>query len=277
MQISIFDQCTCGSGIAVNNCCFKEIITMPPVPKTNYSHPKCYARSLGDCSSKISKEHFLSKCVQDLFGGEARVKTPFLGEEGKLLKLASLSSNVLCVRHNNALSPLDDLARRYFEFALGRTKHEFLVIRGTDLERWLLKLMCGIIATGYGQTPSGTLITGLEPPLAALATLFGSLELPENWGLVIPKKAGIDLHDKLHFVVLADENRACGCAVTFSYIQLMFFLQPSPKLPDKSIRLYQRPGSIGYTVDGLYREVHFGWPDGDHVSLSFSSEKKAQG
>lgn len=273
MKISVNDPCTCGSGKPVKDCCFKKSTTLPPGPKTGFSHPKCYARALGDCCPTISGEHFASKGVLELFGDSCKVRAPFLGKDGKHLKLTSLTANVLCKRHNEALSPLDDLAKKYFEFALGRTKHEFLIIPGTDLERWMIKLMCGLIATGYGQTPSGVIIGGLEPPLPALATLFNDQELPDGCGLVIPAKAGRDLSRALNFFILADEQRARGCAVRFEFLELMLFLHPTPTLKDEEIHLYHRPTSIGISAGGRYREVHLGWPDGKHVSLEFSERK----
>lgn len=117
------------------DCCFAEIEARPPRPQTGYSHPKCYARALQDCSDKLSLEHFASKSVLKLFAPDARLFAPFLPKEGKSLRVDATGSNVLCVRHNSALSRIDDLALKYFQFVLGLTSHEFLIIRGFELER----------------------------------------------------------------------------------------------------------------------------------------------
>ncbi|HKQ61378.1 MAG TPA: hypothetical protein VJS92_08790 [Candidatus Polarisedimenticolaceae bacterium] len=203
------------------------------------------------------------------------IRAPFFGKDGKRLNPTALKSNVLCTRHNQALSPLDELARKFFAFALGQVRHQFLIIQGRELERWMLKLMCGLIATGPGQTPSGAIIAGTEPPLPALETLFGSLPLPEQWGLVIPQKSGRGFQDKVSIFVLDDQGRACGCTVQFAFVELMFFLRAIPTLPDQTIRLHHRPSSLGLSMDDSYREIHFGWPDGEHVVLVLTTNKPA--
>lgn len=262
--------CTCGSKLQVKNCCFKILDTTPRGLKTNYSNPKCYAMELCDCSKTISKEHYFSKSVMNLWGKEGILEAPFIVGKCKSLKVESLSAKILCERHNNALSSLDDLAKKFFEFALLKTEHKHLIIRGADLERWMLKVMCGYIATGYAQTKSGNLMPAKPPPLAALNTLFGNLELPKSWGLAIPEAHGIPLPHVIKLSVLADDNNVViGCEVTLHYIRLLFFLINIKERQKNIKKITHRPSCFAFKVNGVYREVHFGWPEGAFVNINF--------
>jgi hypothetical protein len=75
---------------------------------------RCWARPLGDCSDRISGEHYVTA---GLFEGDklsvqgmAWCKTE-IKEVGK----KSLVKNVLCTGHNSKLSPFDDEAIQAFD------------------------------------------------------------------------------------------------------------------------------------------------------------------
>lgn len=274
IQMNLSSLCTCGSNLPVNDCCFKTINTTPKGPKTNYSHPRCYASALCDCSRTISKEHFLSKSVMELWGKAGIFKAPFIEGDGKNLKVSSLSAKILCERHNNALSSLDEVAKKFFEFALLRTEHCELIMRGTDLERWMLKVMCGHIATGYAQTEGGELIPAFPPPLPALQTLFGELELPESWGLVIPESHGIPLPNLMAISTFAyGKDDVMGCEVRINYIRVLFFLIDIKAMQKELKNATHRPSCFLFTLDGISREIHLGWPEGSLVIINFNSNK----
>lgn len=263
--------CTCGSELPLKECCFKTIDTTPKGPKTNYAHPKCYAMELCDCSPTISKEHYFSKSVMDLWGKEAKVGAPFIKGDGKFLKLSSLSAKILCERHNHALSSLDELAKKFFKFVLFKTEYEYLVIRGADLERWLLKVMCGFIATGYAQTITGKFITAKLPPLAQLNVLFGRSDLPNSLGLVIPTKDGNGLPNELGVIIHADDmNTVSFVEVRLNYIRLFLFLHDIQEMKKNIKNISHRPECFGLTVNNVYREVHFGWGKGDYVTVNIT-------
>lgn len=139
----------------------------------------------------------------------------------------------------------------------------------------MLKLMCGLIATGQTGNSSGGLIPKAEPTAAALETLFEAKKLPGGSGLMIPRKGGVQLRDCVDFNIFQDDQGPVGCAVQFMYIQLMFFLRYCPTLQLVDT-LYHHPSSLGITVNGRYREVHFGWQYGQHVNLSLTEEFRSQ-
>ena len=161
------DPCPCGSGQPVQSCHLDPLDNQlrmprpplaPPGSETGYAHPKCYLRASNDCSSSISREHYVSKSVlhQIKYNGDAiRIRgAPWVKDnEHRDMTIDSLTANILCERHNSALSPLDAEAGRFFRIlteilvdlnrkTLSRKPH-FHLINGDALELWLLKVACG--------------------------------------------------------------------------------------------------------------------------------------
>jgi hypothetical protein len=75
----------------------------------------------------------------------------------KSIPPASLAARILCRRHNQALSPLDAEAGRLFRTIGGFDKDfneqhpsdAIAVFSGEDIERWMLKTLCGMVASGH--------------------------------------------------------------------------------------------------------------------------------
>jgi len=120
---------------------------------------KCWASILGDCDGEQSGEHVVS---EGLFRGKAVDVRGFhwCAGEFKTIGLNGLEANVLCKRHNNALSPLDqaaqDLQEDLREFTgevedvyrceglwLGPRRFE---VDGEKIARWIVKTHCDIYA-----------------------------------------------------------------------------------------------------------------------------------
>src|SRR5580658_3760713 len=125
-----YDPCYCGSdrklkfchpigkGGAISRPRASEC--KPPRPQTAFAHAGCYARQLNDCGAEISGEHLFSAIMLDLLkGADGRVvRTGYPWQvEGEFQSLppASCTANVLCKRHNNALSPTDASAGTFFK------------------------------------------------------------------------------------------------------------------------------------------------------------------
>jgi SEC-C motif len=158
--------CPCGSGLKFEHCCLwpdrqlrvKLPRLTPPAPVTGYAHPQCYLNSTNDCCTTISGEHFISKDVLQSMKGQIEFgglpwKKP---EELVTYGINSLVSNILCRRHNSALSPLDAAAGRTFRILqeicedIGPTnkslsrKGKWFLVSGEALELWGLKTLFGI-------------------------------------------------------------------------------------------------------------------------------------
>jgi hypothetical protein len=103
---------------------------------------RCWAESLGGCRDGRSGEHPISR-NQFFKGGGVLVRGLPWCPEWKAIGLNSFESNVLCKRHNEQLSPVDDEAlklrvalQRFYSTIEGEQSSE---INARLFERWLLK------------------------------------------------------------------------------------------------------------------------------------------
>lgn len=136
-----------------------------------FAHPECYARGLGDCSETISKEHYVSKVVlRGVSLGETSVLVQNLSfqqpkDTAQSIGIGSLVAKVLCVKHNTAMSEFDDAGNQLFtamtrmDATAGKIgkKLETSIVNGDDLERWMLKILCGGLFSGNIPVPKGTM------------------------------------------------------------------------------------------------------------------------
>jgi hypothetical protein len=164
------EPCPCGSGKPFAQCCLQAdgriykvpIPRSPPGPPTGFAHSCCYLRWSEDCDQKSSREHFVSKSVLAQLGGN-QVKlhgVPWLAsDEAQTFAISSLTGKILCKRHNEALSPLDTTAGRFFSAI--KLMHDdifdkktlskrwkWLLFSGEELELWLLKTAIGLFYSG---------------------------------------------------------------------------------------------------------------------------------
>ena len=194
------DPCPCGSGNKAKRCCMvsggwlKPLANCSPSPPaTGQSEPKCFARAFGDCGGGISGEHFISKDILDSFSGVVVSGFPWQEPSTeKRVGINALVANVLCARHNSALSPLDAEAGRFFrtlrEFDRGlrvaepHKEDDFVLFCGEDLERWLLKLLCGLLASGNASV-GGERVRVDDLDQSWLDLLFAGAVWPPEAGL----------------------------------------------------------------------------------------------
>jgi len=161
-------RCPCGSGVIAASCCrlfngdwHKAPRSVTPTgPVTGISNPKCYMRTTRNCSENISKEHYISRSVlasMDKAGTQKISGIPWKPREAlHTMPTDSLVAKVLCERHNVAVSPLDAEAGRFIRTigSYDRGFHEkpyhteITVFCGEELEKWMLKTVCGMVAAG---------------------------------------------------------------------------------------------------------------------------------
>jgi len=201
--------CPCGSGEKAFKCCWRDnakwekpsvgIIDLPPSNVPPFENNRCYLSALGNCSSKITREHFISRSILErittdrltiegaghFFGGKGRVE----------IGVNDFASKVLCDTHNNALSPLDSAAGATFSTIEAAVKDltqvasstkalkSFHLSSGVDIERWMIKAYCGLVAAGKIRGMSGRILDRSSLPPYLFDALLGHSSLPSPLGL----------------------------------------------------------------------------------------------
>src|SRR5258708_7122503 len=157
--------CPCGSGAYARKCCWRgmgrwEKAPLSPIEmrETGFAHNRCYLSSFGNCGTKMTREHFISRNILEKitlstlkFENAAHFSG---GRETLEIGVDGFSSKILCDHHNSALSTLDTAAGLAFsriealtgDVLRSTTSKEAIkslyIVSGIDLERWLLKVYC---------------------------------------------------------------------------------------------------------------------------------------
>lgn len=202
----------------------------------------CYAAALGDCDGRLSSEHYVSEAALAVIGNTVRVEGfPWLPSGTyRDLPTAALVANVLCERHNLALEPLDRVGGRFFrtlrQFNLPPSEYtnpsaESRFFAGPDLERWLLKILMGSLASGnarVGVEPAPV----WRPPLEWLRLLFRDEEWRCGTGLFVAAAVGATeiIHTGFRVGTLSDLDTG---EVTGAHVRItgLRFLLPVSRRP----------------------------------------------
>lgn len=97
---------------------------------------------------------------------------------------SAMTANILCSHHNSLLSPLDETlaALQRWQVAMGRPDAEReLRLDGPRLERAILKLFLGTLASGWGAAAPSRDPLGLD----VVRSVFGAVPVPMGCGLSI--------------------------------------------------------------------------------------------
>lgn len=264
----------------MRDCClFVRGGTKPPSPKTGFSHPDCYARELQDCDKQLTGEHYFSKSVLlSMKGDNIRVSgLPWtdVGEERRV-SVNSLTGRILCKRHNSALSPLDDIASKFFGFYTAEWTddwgQDFCLVRGYDLERWQLKTLCGLVASG-NATLNGKRLQNWTPPREWLDILFGDADIEAPAGLhfvFAPQYSARNNVIDLKPAFKTDTGEPIALAVSMVGLIAMLAMEelPPARAPSKTgAKTAYRLKALRLCREEQFREAHFGWPEGKFISL----------
>jgi hypothetical protein len=177
----------------------------------------------------------------------------------KTIPARKFAAKVLCQRHNEVLSGLDNLAYKFFAFLVQlMPEKDVLLLNGTEIERWMLKLLCGLWAS------SG--VEHWEPPKQWLDILFNSGSMPEGCGLHYVKGKYRARVRRREVIALRSADTGLPVGVIFT-IQGLPFLCAMEALPESlktsNMNTSYRPKAIQINDDNkLERIVHLGWREG---------------
>lgn len=277
------EPCPCGRGSAFRLCCkglgplpyVKIPSLVPPGPVTGFSHPKCYMAATNNCSEGKSREHYISKAILDRIEIRNVSGMPWqeVGES-QTFPASALVANVLCGRHNSALSPIDDLGVLAFDaltlacdYALNRRgpgRAGRFLMSGEGLELWMFKLAAGIHFGRIAKAEGGIVRDNSEFPLAELIDALSTGSLPPTSGLWFNQQPGIVLRYQIGVGPLLDveTNKHLGVQAQFGPLQFMALLI-TPDATEKQISKHahlKRPSIIDFIGPERDARVILSWP-----------------
>jgi hypothetical protein len=236
------EACPCGSGASFVRCCkvgpnqlpYVRIPNLsPPGPITSFAHPKCYMSPTNNCSDGKSREHYISEAILARFDKLNVSGMPWQAKgEVKTYPSKSMAANILCERHNNALSPLDTLGLRAFDaiteaadYAVnrkgaGRAQH--YLISGEGLELWMGKLAAGIHFGGIAAADGGILRDTCAFPTDELIGALTTGVLPPNAHLWVSQVPGLVQRAQIGVGPLIDVEANLNAGVQVQFGPLRF-------------------------------------------------------
>jgi hypothetical protein len=181
-----------------------------------------------------------------------------------LLARKSLVSNILCTDHNSALSDFDNEAGKFFrcikdfdgDFNNPNPKKEKLILNGQFIEKWMLKIVCGLIAAKQ------ILLNGdrVNPSMKDIYidVLFNNATWPDQWGLYFKMPDNNQLHkyDCVSIMPRTANNEVK--AAEFLINNFKFNLVLGKPGGDWGIH---RINKILLTKDNITKTIEFDWGD----------------
>ena len=230
-----------------------------------FSHPRCYANSLGNCSTSISREHYFSRCLLQRMGDSFTVQGIF--DQPKTLSEQSLVVNCLCQNHNTLLSPSDSIVCdlfdtiERFDLELDPRNPDSIISETKDIdaklfEKWILKTILAFNEGGLFRDGSQKIKYKIGSHQHYLDVLFNNKKFPPNCGLSLVMGNNIKLGDKIkldknHLLItmrMVHDGELYGAGVLFHGVVFFLTLKVSSDIrfePSEEIeRSFHCPGFI---------------------------------
>jgi len=273
--------CLCGSGVEAQKCCFTAIgwrkvpaaVALAWSPKT-HRNDACYLRATENRADKVSREHLVSESVLEVIAKDGLVLSgaPWIkpGEEKKV-GVGSFVGKCLCTAHNNALSPLDASAARFFDAIVkcdlerSSAPRRFL-FSGHDIERWMLKTLAGLAAS-KNLSSDGTPLPGDFHHKIDLVAL---LQDPSAWkhpiGLFFTQTLGEQFLRGDHFGIAPiskmDTKEIVGMTVDLLGMRFSLLLAPLDAFEKSPLAAaVYRPARLAFKHKQLDHNIELSWSD----------------
>ncbi|BBZ38250.1 MULTISPECIES: hypothetical protein [Mycobacterium] len=263
-----------------------------PEEADDYRHPKCYAKTRGGCSTKISGEHYVSHGLIKLYGKNDpgfTIQHKTGKGVGHPIRPKNFKANILCQKHNTALHPADDAALAFATF-LRRIALQYdagagewgdaeeVTISGDDMQRWVLKLFLNHAVTGHFDVQQDNTVTF---PSESIDLLLDRAAWPSTWGLTVPGETRskdvracpfqpIDVVNSHWWGVAPfvhkDKTWIGGGIVDLAHVSFgLTLFNPGRGMPgwdNPGNHLHgslQRPAFISWELEGLEKRINFTW------------------
>lgn len=193
--------------------------------------------------------------------------------EGRWVQPERVVSPVLCTSHNTALEPFDAFAGLFGDELIRTTRalrsgqgiSSVVSFSGDNLERWMLKALCGLVASNQAARIDGTpLSTDISETW--VRWLFGQADLLPPLGLYVQGELGHN-QDFTSSVVIGPLSRAgkvVGIEFSFQWFKASLILadwlgDPMGAINSSSVR---RPQSLVLQHENTEYHLQFGWSHG---------------
>jgi hypothetical protein len=190
-----------------------------------------------DCSQKISGEHYISAAILAEFGDLRVSGLPWFGPGDALIGPGALRANILCTKHNSALSPLDTEGRRalvgvrncldhVFKRSLSR-KPLFRIASGEALELWALKTLMGLLHANVARTEGEPTAKFYSLDEHIILTALTGGGLPQGCGLYVGQDSDV-LDQSIGVAPITEmrDRQVAGLRVSFMGIVFDVLLDP---------------------------------------------------
>jgi hypothetical protein len=233
---------------------------------------RCWAYSLGDCEGVLSLEHYISAC---LFA-DMEVMVRGFGwcrDKAKSVRIETLGRNMLCEKHNNALSPLDAnaaIAFRTLEESARlldvrrdlRARHwtaKQFTIDVSLLERWCVKTLINLNFKSNFKLARDPDLFGV-PSKGLVDIAFGKRNFTGAGGLYIRGRAGDQVTFRrqvsIQTTTTIEDQRVVACRFDlFGYPLMLNLLHNEIALQDGSVLLHREAKMWFTTKDDRGRDV----------------------
>jgi hypothetical protein len=260
---------------------------VPPTKSasSNHQNPGCYARVLGGCSETLSDEHFVSfSLLMRLCRDQRGIFVRGLGRNsgGKWIQPERVVGRVLCTTHNHALSPFDDfignfgdeLTRSMTAATEGRLVSTVVGFSGCNLERWMLKALCGLVASDQAARSGGEGLSNSVPEIW-VRWLFAQADFLPPLGLYVNGEIGhqVAIDPSVRVGPLTTgRHEVVGLEFSFQWFNAVLILvdwqgTPTGAIDSASIR---RPRNLVLTNRSAEHRIELGWVDaGPGVEIEY--------
>ena len=236
----------------------------------------CYAHPLRGCGGKRrSNEHYLSRGLLQELGDVLKIQGTAWSPTPTWCPIDRLGAGVLCGNHNRELSPLDAQAKKLFStlnaYQRGQAVRSTIHVDGLLIERWFLKVLCGLLHSGNALF-NGAQLKDWTPPLKWVEVVFNARPIPDGCGVYFFNSRGPRAMRQLAITPISQSLSEDVCGITIELMGFLFHLsmEPRSKVEEGLGEFVQyRPRSIAFGREAEQGMVLFDWPEdaivGDYV------------
>jgi hypothetical protein len=184
----------------------------------------------------------------------------------------SLTSHILCDRHNSALSPLDQLAANAFRalrasadelntISISRRK-KWLLVSGEAVELWGYKALCGLYHSSVAAQSKKSLINTYSLDVSRFEKAVRLRQVDSGCGLYVTPNTGERKPCSFAPLSVIESRRVIGIRMGFAALEFDIILDPNGVNFDYLNRnLYFRPRFINLFSQHRRHTIVMSWPN----------------